>query len=201
MLDASSLGRAQPKTKTINVEANLLSERIAERSRIAEGSRTRLLGIGLVLTVLFLVGPALYRLQSGAAVRAGSAQAVASKLDAQLAELERRAENAQPTVDDDAIVQSLKSADQRFISHCVATLNSVTSGVAVSGLRAEVTSDVLVIKVAADAESFEQAQAFLANVKAGRRVQEVFLGSARASGTLGENGFGFDLQAKVEWQP
>lgn len=201
MLDASSLGRAQPKTKTINVEANLLSERIAERTRTGESSRTRLFGIGLVLTVLFLVGPALYRLQSAAGVRASTAKAVAAKLDTQLAELERRAESAQPTVDDDAIVQSLRSADQRFLAHCVATLNSVTSGVAISGVRAEVSSGALIIKVAADAESFEQAQAFLANVKEGRRVKEAFLGSARASTTLGNGGFGFDLQAKVDWQP
>ncbi len=201
MLDTSSLGRAQPRTKTINVEANLLSERTVERARIAEGSRKRLFCIGLVLTVLALIAPALYRLQGAAARRAQSALAVAGKLDGQLAELERRAEDAQPKVDDDAIVQSLRSADQRFLSQCVSAMNSTTSGVAISGLRAEIAAGSMLVKVAADAESFEQAQAFLANIKESSRVKEAFLSSARASKILGENGFGFDLQASVEWRP
>lgn len=200
MSDMSSLGRVPPRMKSINVEANLLSARLAERARVAEASRKRLLLIGAVLGVLALAAPPLYQYQIAAGGRVKAAQVENDKVAEQLAVLQKQVDEATPKVQESEMVAILREQADDFLGQLVYLMNSTTSGVAISGVKADVMAATMTLTCNAEAESFEEAQAFASNAKAGPDVKEVFLSSARQSTALGVKGMGFDLVKRVAWE-
>ena len=196
----SSLGRVPPRMKSINVEANLLSARLAERARVAEASRKRLLLIGAVLGVLALAAPPLYQYQIAAGGRVKAAQVENDKVAEQLAVLQKQVDEATPKVQESEMVAILREQADDFLGQLVYLMNSTTSGVAISGVKADVMAATMTLTCNAEAESFEEAQAFASNAKAGPDVKEVFLSSARQSTALGVKGMGFDLVKRVAWE-
>ncbi|MCB8932593.1 MAG: hypothetical protein M9921_06750 [Fimbriimonadaceae bacterium] len=200
-MDTSSLGRAQRSTKTINVEANLLSERLTERARIAESSRNRLIGLGLSLALFLLAAPPLYRYQGAATRAAHNAQAKADQSAEQRAALEKKVEEAQPKLEESELMDRLQKQSNGVVDQLVGVLNAVPAGVALSGVKVDVMGGTLTFQCTAEAESFEQAQAFLANARSAPGSKDAFLSSARQSAQIAPTGVGFDLIKKVEWAP
>lgn len=200
MSDVSSLGRGSPRIKSINVEANLLSTRLAERARVAEASRNRLLLISAVLCVLALGAPPLYQYQVVQGGRVDAAQVENDKVQAEFAALQAQVEEATPKVQESELYAVLRKQADEFTGQLVFLMNSTTSGVTISSVKADVMSATLTLTCNAEAESFEEAQAFSANAKAGPQTKDVFLSSARLSTNLGGKGVGFDLIKRVVWE-
>lgn len=200
MQDMSSHGRVSPKTKSINVEANLLSERVAERLRIAEASRNRLLLIIAVLGFLGLVAPPLYQFQAVEAAKVKNAQVEHDKVHETLAALQKQVDEASPKVQEGELLILLRNQANEFIGQTILLMNCTTEGVAISTLEADVMSASMTLKCSADAQGFEDAQAFAANAKSGPFAKDVFLSSARLSTALGGKGVGFDLIKRVVFE-
>lgn len=200
-MDTTSLGRGSRSAKTINVQANLLSERLAERARVTESSRTRLIALGVGIALFSLCAPPLYRYQARAATAAGQAQAQAEQIQEQLAALQKKVEEAQPKLDESELLLRLRNQSNGLLGHLTELLNAAPAGVVLSGVKVEISGGTLGFQCSAEAEGFPQAQAFLANARSSPDSKDAFLSTARQSAQIGEQGIGFDLVKKVEWTP
>lgn len=200
-MDSNTLGRASRSTKSINVEANLLAERLAERSRIAESSRRKLVVLVGATLLCIVAGPSLVRYQSEAARTQGKAQVRADQMSKRRTELEQQVEEAQPKLKESELMGGLRGQSEGVLQQLTGLLNAVPAGVALNGVKLDVVGGAMTFQCSAEAESFEQAQAFLANVRSEPGSKDAFLSSARQSALISPTGVGFDLIKKVEWHP
>lgn len=160
-MEVSSPGRVQPKIKSIDVEANLLAERIAERERLLEAlTRKALAALGVLIFAL-LVLPLVYRMQArvaGAAHAAALIEAdVAKKLAARKAVL-----NAMlPKVEGTALVERVHSDSFSVLSLLSGFVDASNDRMVLSSLRGEVVGGDVKTVARADAESYSAAREFV----------------------------------------
>ena len=107
VLDVSSHGRVAPKTKTINVNANLLSQRLAEREHIREWIRKRLIFIGLCIVVAVIALPPLHRAQRKALANAAQLKKKEAAIAQQVIDLQKQQDTVKPAVASEHLLSSI----------------------------------------------------------------------------------------------
>lgn len=200
MLETSSTGRAAPKIKTINVEANLLAQRIAEQERVREMSFRRL--VGFCLSALLGVGtlPYLYGLDTSASHALEAVETRVADLDALLRDAEQRRELVQPVLDEIALHEKSSRNLEVLIGESTLFASSASPQVAFGVLKVEVSGSELRLSVVAESESYAAAREFVAMAAKGERVTASNLVTMRRSDRLGSQGVRFEFTKKVALQ-
>jgi hypothetical protein len=194
----SSHGRVAPKTKTINVEVNLLAQRIAERDRLFTAAVRKLMLLGVAVVVSAVLLPTLFKLQSSAALEAKVAVSKKQALAGTLASLNSQQESAKPLIADKDLTDRLEVSSEIFRGHVTLLLNSATPDMAFQNLRAEANGTELKMTCKLDAETYPAVQAFVAAASKGPNVINAILLSQKRGQELGESSVSFDFVKRVK---
>lgn len=189
-------GHARHEHRSVNVELNLLTERLRERKRLVEQTRRWSLALvgSLVFSVLLVTGLLdWYRNTKADAARLNLKR---SRLAEPAATLKARAEVAGRQLDVSAMLSASSDNTGRFMGALLSALNSIPPTVAISKLHAEVIGGTLTVTGGADAESLRDAQELVLSLKQGQ--SEVVLTSARRNDYLGAGGVGFEFILKTK---
>lgn len=198
MLGANSSGHGAPESRTINVEANLLAQRLAERDRLLEAVRRRLLLMGLTLVVGFAALPPLFRMQSSAALRAQKSYKRAQELGTAVSTLQKQVESLQPRFAMDDMRKKVAENCDLFLGNIAFVMNSVPTTIALSTFRAEAIGGELKISGLADAENYSAARSFISAAGESKGATDIVLASTRRSDALGPNAVAFDFVKRVK---
>jgi len=202
VLDASSHGRVAPKTKTINVNANLLSERLAERENVREWVRRRLVFAGISLVIACMVLPPLHRAQQRAFIVSQQLKKEEAALTKQIADLQDRQDKIKPALDNAEFLNYVHASSQRFLGHTFLFLDNVKpNNLALGSLKATVTGGTLELATTADAVNYRAAQDFVSECEKTPNVQGTFVSQMRSNTDVGDEGVTFDLSQKVKVGP
>ena len=137
MLDASSYGRGAPKPKTINVQANLLAQRNAERERVRAASKRRLVSLLVVVGLASVVLPPSWGASDRVAKLADESAAKNATVHAELRDLQMRQQNLKPILDQMAVQERIRGNAKMMLGEMATLLNAANPQVAFSGVRAE----------------------------------------------------------------
>ncbi len=200
MIQGNMFGRVESK-KTINVEANLLAERLAGRQRIIRRAQQKLALIGLASLGAALTVPGLADLRSGTAAVAIRERAAVQKLAAQMRDIKAAHEASVPKLAERAMAQRLRAQAKAYLGQLTFVLNTVPPSVAVSSVKSEVMGGAATLTCQAEAESFEAMREFVGKASGGPRVESAVLVSSRKSDQLASGGVSFDYVKKVVVKP
>ena len=199
-MNDSSFGSVAPKSRSINVGANLLGEWTAEQARRRKvvGRYAALSGVSLLLAVLTL--PRAF-VASGTMLR----EAVHMKrrlveLDAQLAISERERKAAEPALVVGAMDARTDASLDRFLEVVERALGAGNARTALASLRCDVQGGEAHLVVQADAEDGEAADAFARDAgEEGAKVDAIV--NSRPSPLLGPQGLGFQYEERIGVKP
>jgi hypothetical protein len=196
MLQGSLFGRAESR-KTFNVEANLLSERLSERSKVYRATQRKLAFIAITALAAGLTLPGLAgfrRAASSSAAVSGSREAAAQK---ELSALKASQESATPKLAEHHLVETMRSQSSEFLGHLTLVLNAVPPGMACSAVKADVLGGTLTLSVHADSDSYASTSAFVRRASEGPRVKSALLVATRNSDVIQSGGVGFEFVKKA----
>ena len=197
MLDASSHGRVAPKSKSINVEANLLSQRIEERTSIRSEIRKRLAIASIALLIVLIGFPPVYRFHS-AETKAYKEVADRDKLlAAQLETLKKTQEQLQPILNDQNLFKSIKSHGNEVLGQLVLFLNNASPHLSLTSISTTVKDGKIEIAANAMATSYMVAADFIKESAKGPNSDGTELGTMGNNPVLGPEGVTFNLTKKI----
>lgn len=201
MTEANSSGRAAPKSRSIDVHVNLLSQRVADRARIVRVAKRKMLAIGLVVLASAASLPLIYAEASAATAEAVKAQKVAASVKTALTKARESAKLVEPRIQGREMLDNSRKFAHAFFDQLVNILNAPSDRVAIAGIRAEVLGGDLKISARADAEDFAAADEFLARARGDALPEDVGFNWTRRSDLLRVGGTSFELVKKVALAP
>lgn len=199
MFDASTAGRGpQPKTKTINVEANLMAQRLIERRQLQESTRRRMiLFIAVACSAVFSL-PALFTWMSTATRVAASTMNREADLRTRLNAIREKQETARPAIQESQLLGVVRGRANTYLGRVAEFLNCVEPDMALKSLKVEVLAGSMKISAQAEAESYESYKKFVVRCQEAVGKENVFPRSVKASSLLGDRGVVFDIEHKVQ---
>lgn len=198
MVDASSPGRALPKTRSINVEANLLAERIGERERVLEAlSRRAFWGVGIMVFAM-LVLPTAYRVQDRISGRADKVSAESALLQRQVANQQAILDTARPVVEDSKMIGDTRMFAQNVLRQLSVVINSADGDMVFSSLKIDVLGGEMKLGARADAKSYRVARDYIGRISKAPGTKSAVLKQWRLSEQFGQNSVSFELERTAE---
>ncbi|KXK17004.1 MAG: hypothetical protein QY327_03020 [Fimbriimonadaceae bacterium] len=197
MLQESLFGRGQAD-RSINVEANLLSERIELRRAVALRSARWLLLLVVVIGSSFVVVPSILESRAEVATEIRRNRANVAILEKQVESIEKQSEVTTPMLAGHEMQERMSSQSELVLGNLLLVLNSVPKSMAVSSLRGELVGGQLAMTLRGDCESYASLRDFVAAASHGPSVKSAVLSSTRSSALLGDNGLAFDFLKKVQ---
>lgn len=197
MPDSTSLGRGLHRSKSINVEANILNEWQFERQSAVDAIRYRTIILGGLIafsTISIPLARAFADEWRAMDIRQTSERRV---LEKKLKMLEADGEHAQPVIAYDKQTSQEHANAQAMLGNLILIINAAPQKVAISKLKAAVTGGELSVELSADSEDSDSAKLFASEAGKGSGVLYTVLASTKKSALLGPDGLGFDIQKKV----
>ncbi len=194
MVQANSPGRAQPRIKTIDVEANLLAERIGERERLLDALSKRALAGFLVLGFALVALPAAYKLQAKTVVKEAEAHVAATTAEKLLADKKAILTSAQPVVQETEMLSRVRSYATNTLAGIGGILNSSSDKMVLALMKVEILGGEMKVSLRADAESYPVARDFVAKLAKLPKAKQVTLKSWRQNEEFGPNAVSFEVQ-------
>ncbi len=114
MQDASLHGRVAHKSKSINVDANLLSERLEYHARLRNSARKRILVLVIAFGLAFMVLPPLSAKELAAQRRHDFLSLQEAQMKKRLDDLKQAQASVQPLIEDEQIVAGLHRHGHEF---------------------------------------------------------------------------------------
>lgn len=198
MVDASSSGRAAPKIKSIDVRANLLSQRLAERLKMFQAVRARLYLIAAIVLAGSLLLPWLYGIQARASQSAAGLIAERTKLQKTLDELQVKADQIEPELKRQQMIAKCVARSTVFIGEFIKVMNAVSPELAMNNLKGEVVGGELKLSTRADAETFAAVENYVRSASQGAAPKDAGITSTKRSDTLRKGGINFEFTKKVQ---
>lgn len=199
MFDVNTAGRAtQPKSKTINVEANLMAQRLIERRSLIETNRRRMVMLFAVVFSSLLTLPALFTWMNAAGATASQSIAQEQNIQKRLADLRKKEDTARPVIQENQLLSVVDSRANNYLGRIVQFLNCVEPDMAISSLKVEVIAGQMKIIATSEAENYEAYKKFIARCQDAVGSDNVFPRSVKASTALGPKGVVFDLEHKTK---
>jgi hypothetical protein len=192
----SSSGHARHEHRSVNVEINLLTERLRERKRLTEQTRKWLLALAASSLISSLVVVGLVDWYQATKTSTTQLREKANELSEPAAALRAKAEVAGRQLDVNAMLESTSRNTDRFMRAMLSALNANPPTVALSKLHAEVIGGMMTISGTADAEALRDAQDLVLSLKQGQG--DAVLTSARRNDYLGAGGVGFEFILKTK---
>lgn len=198
MVDASSPGRALPKTRSINVEANLLAERIGERERVLEAlSRRAFWGVGIFVFAM-LVLPTAYRIQDRLSAKAGKLESESELLQRQVANQQAILDTARPVVEDSKMIGDTRMFAQNVLRQLSVVINSADGDMVFSSLKVDILGGEMKLGARADAKSYRVARDYIGRITKASGTKSAVLKQWRLSEQFGPNSVSFELERTAE---
>lgn len=199
MFDANTAGRAAPpKSKTINVEANLMAQRLIERRALLESNRRRVLILSAIIFSAMLSLPALVAWLSAATDAAQGAERRESQLRKRIADMKVKQDSARPVIQESQLLSVVGIRSNAYLGRLAQFLNCVETDMALSSLKVEVIAGQMKITSTAEAESYETYKKFVTRCQEAVGMDNVFPRSVKASSLLGPKGVVFDIEHKAK---
>lgn len=198
MVEASSPGRVSPKIKSIDVEANLLSERMSERERLLDAlSRKGLAALALLVFTVFVL-PAAYQIQSRMAAKEKTIAVEESTVARKLSDLKTQLAGVQPGIQDNQMLDLSRTYSGNFLSQITALLESSSSRMVFSGLKCEVLGGDLKVSAKAQAESYADARVFVDKSAKLPKTKSAVLKQWRQDAEFATSGVAFEVERVAE---
>lgn len=191
----------EARNKTINVEANLLAERIAEREKVLIAVRRKFLWLVCVLLSGLLFVPPMLAFSAAESRRTERLAKQQQILAAQLASLQAEQRSAEPKLLQQRMMEDVRGNAQRFLGQLLLVLNAAPPQMAFASVKADMNSGEMRIVSRADAESYTAARQFVDGAKGGPGVVDTITSSTRRSDTLGPSGVTFEFVKRVRMDP
>lgn len=201
MQDASSPGQTRRSGKSINLEANILSEWSGTTAELRQRIQVRLLALGATLVFGLVTIPQLNRLSDAATARATAAAVRNSQASRLATDSDRRAKAAQPLVQQAARQSESHANLDVLLGNMTLVVNAVPTSVAFDVLHAEVMDAELTITCKSQAESTTAGQAFVDAASKGPNVVYAVQASTMKSTVLADDGIAFDFIKRVNLEP
>ena len=195
-MNDSSFGSAAPKSRSLNVGANLLREWTTEQARRRRqvARYGALLGASLVLGVGTL--PRLIGAENARAQEATRLRKSVAALDEQLAISDQERKAAQPALVVNAMDARADASLDRLLSQLSRILGAGNARLALTSLRCDVQAGEAHLVVQADAEEDGAADAFARNAgEQGAKVDAIV--NSRPSHLLAPGGTGFQYEKRI----
>ncbi len=196
-MNANSFGQGAHKSKSINVELNLLGAWRENRDSLEAKIRrkgTILLGI---ITATLALGPATGLVAYGQKSKLETLSAKQANLENRRAKLAESMKGASPLLEAESIRGSNETKLGMFLSNLALILESTPRSIALSSLRAEVLAGEMQIRLTAESETVEDSGRFIDNAGKGGSVLASIEVSSRRSRRLGPEGVVFEYMKRV----
>jgi hypothetical protein len=200
MLQGSLFGRAEGK-RTINVQANLLSERLQERKAVVISAQRKLIFVAVSVALGSVAVPWLLSVRGDWARKAQVAGAKTSGLSAELDKLRSSREQAVPQINESDMASMLQRRTHAFLGQVSYVLNGVSPSMACSSVRAEVAGGEASIVFRADAADVDAVRQFVSKTAGGPGSKSAALTATRKSDVLGPTGVSFDFVKRAQVGP
>ncbi|HLK15299.1 MAG TPA: hypothetical protein VKT78_10875 [Fimbriimonadaceae bacterium] len=197
----SSPGQARRSGKSINLEANILSEWSGATSIVRQRIRVRLVTLAAVILIGFAALPQLNDVSARAATRATAARARNAQWAKVASELERKAKAGEPMVQASKMLADSKRNLDTMLGNVRLVINSVPTSAAFDTLHVEAMSAQLTLTCKSEAESTSAGQAFVDAASKGPNVMYAVQASTMKSNVLQDDGVAFDFIKRVNLEP
>ena len=198
MVDVSSLGRAQPKTKTINVQANLLAERLGERGRLLDAmSRKAFWGVGILVFALMVL-PSAFRIQERLSAQAAKLSSEAALLQRQVSDKQALLDTAKPAVEDSKMITDTRLFAGNLLAQLSVVFNAADGEMVFSSIKVETLGGEMKLSGRADAKSYHAARDFVDRISKAQGTKSASLKQWRLNDQFGANGVSFEIERTAE---
>lgn len=198
MIEASTHGRAAPKTKSINVEANLLSQRLAERASIFGSAQRQLIVASIVTVLSFLVLPVIFRLQATLLGAQRNLEVENYEIADRFSALQKAQSAAMPIIERKKLETSAKANSAEFLGQLLLFMNATDANVSLGSVKATVMGGEMLISTKAEAKSYQTASDFVEAASRGPHGKGTLLSSMKANPEIWPDGVTFVLSKKVK---
>jgi cell division protein FtsB len=193
----SSSGLGAPKARTLDLEANLLAERLVERARTMDQSRRILLALALTGFFALLVLPTLHSQARIAARTALKAQKAAEEKRTILNQLSQEEKSAMLPRERKEMLETQNKRFGWVLTQVASLLNSIPHSMALSALRVTIVGGSLTLEGTADAEHFETARNFVETAAKTPGTTDALLVSTRRNESFAPEAVTFEFLKKV----
>ncbi len=161
MQDVNSHGRAQRSAKSINLEANILSEWCIASTVLHRQLKDRVLAIAVVLCIATGLVPALWNANRASERKLPAAQLRNAKALQALMAQDTMSKAAQPHQMETEVLTGSRANLQTLLGNVRLVIDAVPTSVAFDSVQAEVTDAQLTITCKSEAETPEAGQIFI----------------------------------------
>jgi len=197
MLEASSLGHAQPKHKTINAEVNLLTEWQRRRNTLLE----QIARLAVVLAFLVVLSaasiPFLVHMFAQASTRLDVAKITLKSQSGLLDGLDKQKKDAKPRLDRGSMHEAVTKEAKQFLGQTLEVMNAAAPGMAFQSVTADVIGGEVTIRCKGYAETNAVALAFAGQADEKKLAERSFIPAMQKDPRLGRDGVSFEYQKQV----
>ncbi|GEM_PF-3257277 len=199
-MSESSFGNAAPKSRSINIGANLLGEWIEEQARTRRDLARSFALLGLTVATVGIALPTLLRGAGEAGAKAAAMKGRVTKLDEALAVSDKARKEAQPTLAVEGMRGRTQASFDRLLDELDGALRAGNARTVLSSVHADVQAGEIHLIVLAEAEEDGAADAFARNAEeAGASVDAIT--NSRPSRLLGPQGLSFQYEKRTKVSP
>lgn len=196
-MNANSFGQGAHKSKSINVELNLLAAWRENRNALESRVRrqwTILLG---VVSALVIIGPMVATLALSQKSILDALQKKEENLSHRKEALAENMKGASPLLEAESVRGSNEKKLGLFLSNLAIILDSTPRTIALSSLRAEILAGEMQIRLTGESESVEESGKYIDAAGKGESVLASIEVSSRRSRRLGPEGVVFEYMKRV----
>lgn len=198
MTETSSLGSGRPRSGTIDVSVNLLTEWFEARARARRTVAQLQWTLLLVATAAVMTLPWLLEWRESEALRASRVEERLAASKSRLAALLADEKRVQPMLDAAAMSETARLRAEAFVGELIRLCNSAPNGVYFSSIRCDVNGGEATIRCQGEAETEEALNRFLAVSREAPGTTASRLLAARPSTTVAPDGSAFEYQKRAE---
>lgn len=195
-MEASFLGSGQPKSKSINVEADILSEWAVQRQKSVRRGQLVLLGITSSIVALLLFVPQMNSLSETFRLEVNVKEQELKGLNAVMASLQGNFDRAKPEMERARLLKERREFLNAAIGQIRQVSNSTQGSIVFNTLSFSVTGGQFAFQGRGFADGDESLKRFMEELAKGSGSPKASLLVQRPQTTLGPNGREFDFVRK-----
>ncbi len=197
-MQENTIGSAQHKIKTINVEVNLLDAWVVQRVELEGKVLRKVLSLAAIVVAGLVTIPLLASYGSDMSARYRKSEAMLATSSQQRNNLDKKAKELTPGIEFNDMVVRCHQFSGRYLNEITKVINAAPTQMFFETMQSEVTSGECSIKVAANAASAEVGREFIDKASKGDNVTLSKQTSSK-QGALSDASVKFDYLKKVEF--
>lgn len=197
-MQENTIGSAQHKIKTINVEVNLLDAWVVQRVELEGKVLRKVLSLAAIIVAGIVIIPLLASYGSDMSGQSKESNVLLEAGLKQKGELDKKAKEVTPSIEFDDMVVQCHKLSGKYLNEVTKVINAAPAQMFFETMQSEVTSGECSIKVAANAANPDVGREFIDKASKGENVTLSKQVSSK-QGALSESSIKFDYIKKVEF--